>query len=339
MKSKIANKAVRISLKLLIVILHVSCTPQIGIQKPLVTHAVEYKNGVSYLWSLDNIYTVQDDFQPAMSASSNIVCFLGDTTFPPRHNVSCFDTVGKTKWQKKSGTTNGILVSDGVYVTYGGRPGVEKYDIEGSLLWDYSFKGMGVVYIYLQEDNLHLFLLPERSVILSTNSGMIIEETQGESIIFQTPTEQLVKESMLVSRSVDTHQINWEFFIGNSVRLAPLITDDVIFLRTGRTVGVIQAIDRKTGNLLWQLDDDVISNVILLPELNSICALTRDGRIITIQIQSGASEILAIFSSVPFILNGEDVVGGYELAYDQKANILYVLLGDSRQLFAFQLDE
>jgi len=37
------------------------------------------------------------------------------------------------------------------------------------------------------------------------------------------------------------------------------------------------------------------------------------------------------------VLNGEKRVGGYEIAFDDSTQMIYILLGDSRQLFAFKV--
>jgi hypothetical protein len=61
------------------------------------------------------------------------------------------------------------------------------------------------------------------------------------------------------------------------------------------------------------------------------------GKLLSIDRNSGQQIILAEFTSVPFVINGEQQVGGYEVAFDDSTQRLYVLLGDSRQLFAFQV--
>jgi hypothetical protein len=64
--------------------------------------------------------------------------------------------------------------------------------------------------------------------------------------------------------------------------------------------------------------------------------LTREGDLLEIQEDTGNTSTITRFSDPPFKLNGEIIAGGYELAYDDSLDILYILLGDSRQLFALQ---
>ena len=64
--------------------------------------------------------------------------------------------------------------------------------------------------------------------------------------------------------------------------------------------------------------------------------MTYEGNLLTVDQDSAQETRLAEFSHTPFILNGEQDVGGYELAYDDSLNMLFILLGDSRQLVAIQ---
>lgn len=65
--------------------------------------------------------------------------------------------------------------------------------------------------------------------------------------------------------------------------------------------------------------------------------MTEDGYLLGIDKDNGTQIALAKFSNAPFVLDGKDQGGGYEIAFDESTQILFVLLGDSRQLFAFQL--
>jgi hypothetical protein len=54
---------------------------------------------------------------------------------------------------------------------------------------------------------------------------------------------------------------------------------------------------------------------------------------------SGERKPIIEFTNTPFQINGpEATVGGYEIAYDYLEDVLYVLLGDSMQLFAFKVE-
>ncbi len=115
-----------------------------------------------------------------------------------------------------------------------------------------------------------------------------------------------------------------------------MFTDDFIYLRTGRVDGSVYALNRLSGRTLWKTDNVIVSNIAISSIDHILYVLTRNGELWGVNTDTGESNTLIEFSNVPFKLYGESVTGGYELAYDDSLGNLYVLLGDSRQLFAFK---
>jgi len=343
MKSVISRMSRIIFSFMIIPFLVADCAQENVIPKSPYNHTIASTNGLSPLWSLNNIYTVQSDFESQMGASAGLVCILGDVVYPPKEGLSCIDGLtGKTAWQRYIGTSTAILaISNGIYVTYGGRSGIEKYDLSGKLLWSHGFSGTGVVYIYPYQNQIQLFMDPERFLVLDSNTGESIEDLNGNEVIFSTTTERFVLSFGIESRSRDLNQVNWHtenrdmLNIGGII--APVFSDRFVFYRTGSVLGTLLAIDRGTGQVAWKTENNVVSNVIELPNKNKVAYLTRDGKLLAVDENNGSQNVLAEFSSAPFMLNGDIVAGGYELALDQSNGILFVLLGDSRQLFAFKV--
>lgn len=316
-----------------------SSAPSSEFPQAHIIHSIDSLNHLEPLWSQSDIYVGQNDFEPALSASSELVCFLGDTSFPPKNVISCIHPISReVVWQKFTGAPSGIsVVNQETLVSYNGTKGIEKYNAKGDVVWSRALTG--ILYTYLYENQVQLFMHPERFLVINFIDGTTIKDVRNVDIIFSTPTESFVKNLNLESWSVDMSQINWSIEIGNKVRLAPVITDDFVFFRTGQTIGSIYSVNRVTGEMLWQTNNsNIISNVVYLSQKKQILALTRDGKLISIDAQSGEQTIWGKFSKAPFVLNGEEIVGGYELAYDEKSKVIYLLLGDSRQLFAFQVD-
>jgi outer membrane protein assembly factor BamB len=139
--------------------------------------------------------------------------------------------------------------------------------------------------------------------------------------------------------NTNTGNLLWEVELDRELTLAPVFTDNIIYLRTGRGVGSAYAIERSTGKILWKTDNTIISNLALSTKKDSVYVLNQSGELWKIDGSSGESEHIIEFTNTPFLINGpEEIVGGYELAYDNTENILYILLGDSRQLFAYQMN-
>jgi len=167
------------------------------------------------------------------------------------------------------------MAPDEIYITYGGRPGVERYDFAGNSIWSRSLTGTSVVYAYLNKNHIQLFMHPERYLVLDNRTGEIVEEQKGEEIIFSTDTNSYIRSFGIESRSKDLSQLYWHMQLPNNIRLAPIFTKESILVRTGRTHGAIICVDRKTGEILWETDDNIISNITYLSDVNTLFALAN----------------------------------------------------------------
>ena len=319
-----------------------NCSSQPVFPKSTITHTVDVgEESTQVLWSVNEVYAQQNDFQPMMSASSGLVCVLGDLVYPPQNKFTCLDSMnGTMAWQQPIRTPNGILVdSDGIYVSQGGIAEISKFDHTGKLDWNLSSTENTVKYMYLYNNQVELFLLPEKFLVLDKDSGNQVSVVDGEKIIYGTGTERFVVKYSLESRSFDLEKINWQLDISSSnLRLAPLFTDNLILVRTGRVIGTLLALNRTTGQTAWKTDNTIISNIGYWSAKNVLFALTESGQLLQINIESGEQSVLLNFSPEPFILYGDAIVGGYEIAIDESHKILFILLGDSRQLFAVRLE-
>ncbi len=319
-----------------------NCSSRPVFPKPNITHASNIADkSAQLMWSVNEVYAQQNDFQPMMSASSGLVCVLGDLIYPPQNEFTCLNSAdGTMAWQKPMKVPTGILMdSNGIYVSYGGITGISKFDHTGKLNWNLSLIEDLVKYIYLYNNQLELFLLPEKFMVLDNDNGSQISAVDGKRIIYSTGTERFVINYSLESRSLDLKDLNWQLDISsNNIRLAPLFTDNLILIRTGRVIGTLLAVDRATGQIHWKTENAIVSNIVYWPTKSTLFALTKSGELLKINIDNGEQSVLLSFSPRPFVLNGDAIVGGYELALDESNNILFILLGDSRQLFAFKLE-
>jgi len=324
------------------VLLMQGCSSSPSYPESSISHTFKIiDENINLMWSINNIYVPQDDFSPMMSASSGLVCFLGDVVYPPDKELSCLSSeTGGVLWQKLLGVPTGILMdTSGIYVAYGGIAGLDKLDYFGNPDWSLSMMESSVKYLHFNDGQLQLLLLPERFLVVEKDSGKTIEDVKGEGIIYSDGAERFLINYGLESKSLGLKEINWRSNVSsNNIRLSPLFTEDQILLRTGRVKGTLLVLDRDNGQVSWQTENTIISNIAFWPSKNIIFILTKDGQLLRVNSRSGDQSALLNFSPSPLILNGDSVVGGYELALDESSNTLFVLLGDSRQLFAFRVE-
>ena len=315
-----------------------SCTPN-TFPPPISKHEVyDIQAGNKEIWSITDFYIGQDSFSTRMGAAQGRFCFLGNKTNVMESKVSCLDsTNGKLLWSAFSGNSSTFTITDnGVFLGYSGIPGIAKYSLDGDFLWEQTLNGTGVVYIYEIDDQVQVLSVPEKLSIFDTSTGKLINKIKGEKIFITTPTEQFINLFGLTLLSPATGKTLWETDLDDYLELAPIFSKKLIFVRTGQVIGSVYAIDRASGKILWETDDNIISNIAYSPGEEVVYVLSDKGELLRID-SAGAAITLLRFSKTPFFLNGDAQVGGYEVAYDEKTNSLFITLGDSRQLFAFHV--
>jgi outer membrane protein assembly factor BamB len=327
-----------------------NCNPYVITRPTPASHHLPAKiSGLSEIWSLANIYTEYADYMPKMIASTGKVMFIGGMSNDEETRLLCLDgTSGKIAWEvvprhEELGRLSTITpIPDGLYSGYTGVPSVKKLDLStGDMLWSQSLPGRGLLYIFVIGHDLQISTSLEWFSKLKAESGELIAKEHGRGILISTSqiTYTPILMNELQAEETATGKLIWRVSLDRDLRIAPLFTEDIIYLRSGGTMGSAYAIERSTGKILWKTNDVVVSNIALSEQGSMAYMLTRNGELWGVKKDTGEITTLIEFSNPPFVLFGEDIVGGYELAYDQMTRSLYILLGDSRQLFAFKEDE
>jgi len=316
------------------------CTSPSPFPIPKTKHTVEFKHSWSEIWE-QTVYSVQNEEMSSLGVASGEVCFEGSLTNDDNYGIYCLESIsGKLLWNEKVVDISCFLVSaDAVYVARsGGFTGVGKFDLkEGSLIWYQPIKGSGISHLAFWNDELQVLTVPHGLLGLDITTGEIIQKySDNDHVFLSTSTELFILQSKFTVVTRHTGKTLWATALGKTVWQAPVILKNSILVRTGWTGGRVYNINRKTGDIFWRTKDDIISNIAYSKKQQAIYLLDKDGRLLKIDINTGRQEVSMQFTPSPFILNGESVVGGYELAYDDNLNMLFVLLGDSRQMFAFQ---
>jgi outer membrane protein assembly factor BamB len=254
------------------------------------------------------------------------------------NDIVCLNSSdGNLLWRSTSGHHSAIAVtSDAIFVVYNNFAGIRKYGPSGKFVWEKHLNGTGSDYLYIVDDQIQVLTVPENFWILDFD-GNEIEILPGENIFIKTPEETFIESNGIQLINNDSKEVVWQYHQFDDVlEMVPVFVPGLVFVRTGQASGSIYTFNRSTGELLWQTTDNIISNIAYSPLKKTIYALTQDGRLLSIKEGDGNEEIIAKFTATQFVLNGEEDVGNYQLAYDLDKNVLFVSLGDSRQLFAFE---
>jgi outer membrane protein assembly factor BamB len=306
-----------------------------------VTHAPQQANGLTQLWSRDDVYELQGEGR--LDAFMSTGCFVGDLGEASRYDqLICFnDETGKVNWMKESATNGLVVVTPiGVFEADLGdsSSGIDMLDLQtGAMIWQKKFFDSNPIGLVFFNDQIQLITWkPGRKLWVFDTNGNVLKVINNTYTFLTTPEITFTSETGVRALRTGTNDVIWDY-IDTGLARKPIVTSDKLFCRSESHSGIAYALDRNTGRLLWQVQDIVYgSGLAYSPDKRRVYALRSDGDLLAIDENTGEINIAAKFSSPQFlpIING--TAEAYELAYDQEQHILLVSFGDSHQLFAFR---
>lgn len=312
----------------------------------LISHSViESDDMLEQLWSRSNVFTRNENIGTLVAAINEIVFILGSIEPTEEESVLALSALdGTPLWHSTPGIRTALYAtSSALYVGYGGSGLITAYDLHtGQILWSEHASGArDASYLYVFDQIIHLNSSNHLFHLMKADTGEIIQTLKyvdGHDIFISTDEITFIQqptEASLQAIETQSGKLIWEANVQQEYIRPPVFTEEIIFIRTGRGLGSVYAINRQTGNILWHTERNVVSNVAATK--STVFLLTLDGKLLGFD-QQGKLITSVRFNPGPFILNGPDAqVGGYYVAIDRDAQMLFVFLGDSNQLFAFRL--
>ena len=222
-------------------------------------------------------------------------------------------------WQNKSPNGGSIIALQSEIIVGGVGEVIGFNTVKGQKAWYTSLPfSRSVTHMYAADDNILIDTVSSRYFVLETKSGEILQT---------------------IDYSDDNDKIpSWREIPLGAYWQAPVYYNHYFYSREGKNYGYAFAIDLDNSTVLWKTDDNVISNISVTPSY--AYTLTEDGELLEIELMTGQQRVIVEFDAVPFNLTTTPS-GGYVYSYYVAAGsderIIYVLLGDSAQLYAFQL--
>ncbi len=278
-------------------------------------HKVTQENNlpVELLW-VQEVYIARGSKGTKVVAVDDKVFFLGSTESTERGMlVALQGNDGKTIWQKTGSFREISADSEALYV--GGQSWIFSFMLaSGETIWSTKLPGFhnNVMYLYAVDDVLY---------------------TQGS-----TSGEHL--KNVKTGEIFDISQSFRSFPSGILEAYIPTITKDKIFYGSGKDAfSSASAWQRQPYyDLLWKTEEEnVISNVAVSDKVAYF--LTYNDDLLMLNVNTGERLGKIHFEpSINFFENqGASQGEGYYVAVDGESNLLYVILGDSNQMFAFQI--
>jgi len=278
-------------------------------------HKVTQENNlpVELLWVQD-VYIAFVSKETKMVAVDGMVLFLGSTKPTERGMlVALQGNDGRTVWQKPGSFREISADSEALYV--GGLSWIFSFALEsGETIWSTKLPGFhnNVMYIYAVDDVLYT---------RGSTSGQHLKNIKtGEIFDISQPFRSLPSGIL-------------EAYI-------PTITKDKIFYGSGKDAfSSASAWQRQPYyDFLWKTEEEnVISNVAASDKVAYF--LTYNDDLLMLDVNTGEKLGKIHFEpSINFFENqGASQGNGYHVAVDDENNLLYVILGDSNQMFAFKV--
>ena len=281
------------------------------------THRIilEENSPLELLWSQE-VFTGHVVTQKKLAATDGIVFFIGSLSQSDRGGLIALDgESGKMLWQVEDAHSLDATPA-GVFVEYTSY--VHAYNPHtGDELWSKRLPGArNVAYLYFINDELYINTTGSYVYYrLDAQTGEVLERSLGNSIF--------------------TDFDPWIFS-----HLPAIIENTIYFWKVGAVstpASSILAVSRDSDQVLWKSEDNVISNVAATA--TRVYFVTYDDELQVLDGSTGDPIVaLQIEPSINFFDREIDSVSdGYQLAVDPDKQLLYLILGDSNQMFAFRI--
>lgn len=281
----------------------------------LTTHTLIQKDAshLELLW-IQNVFTPNGNDRRQLAATNSKVFFIGTLSQRSTSGLVALDNQnGSELWHIFHARTVEVG-SDMVYVD--DQSYVVAYTLAGKKVWRTGLLtgGKSVSYIHLVDGRLYTE---------SATLHHILDASSGKRLEISSDLEQFQTDFS------DWYFSNMSTFVGKYV-----------FVReNSQFFSKAFAFNRENQNVEWQTADNVISNVVATEKLAFVITYENELRILDAK-TGKLVEKIQIEPSINYFseeIDSESRV--YQLAIDQTTQTLYVLLGDSNQLFAFRIHE
>lgn len=274
---------------------------------------VPANNIVRLLWKCE-VFTAQNVTDIEMVAVHGKVFFIGSVQKDSTVGFIALDGIsGDVLWRRP--TTGGTLSTNSNALYLGDGPWIYSLDFNsGNEFWSVQLAGLhtNIIYLYTIDNTLYIAATnKEYYHFLNAESGEKFDTEQFSSLV----------------------PLKW-------LQDIPTITNDKIFFGVGRNIADSASAFQLYSyyEKLWETaEKNVISNVAASEKVAYF--ITYENEIKMVDSDTGEDlGVIYIEPSIDFFENqGASQHDGYHIAVDGENNLLYIILGDSNQMFAFQI--
>jgi outer membrane protein assembly factor BamB len=278
-----------------------------------------HQPSTSATWTRQNIYINPDKQTPLIATQSKLM-FIGSTSSSDLPRLIALDgNTGNPIWQYGNNNETTLTASNKmIFVGEVGSVTALNLD-DGVVVWSTSLPSRSVLKLLLRDNILYVDTVGGSFFLLDEETGRIIQSISYT--INGAPNKDIPDWS--------DHKLNLQF-VGNIGYFQK---------QTGYPDyrGEIIAMEEHSGNQIWSSGDLFAASRNTASPLG-IFVLSLDGILLKFNPTDGVKEEIIQFTPSPVLRDDEEGWNyGYYVAVDTDTQSLFVYLGDSAQLFAFQL--
>ena len=328
----------------LIMVLSTSCSPDSKIESCKVSNRnIPETPEFKYLWSESNISVVySDQLDPSLvGLNSTVFAVIHRNNYFSSQIIALDTQSGKMKWQRDV-TLPVTIVANDPSLYMGIYDHIQEYDPQtGNLVRATNFPNIGNIYnLFVNNQNLYALSSSGRWLIFNLE-----DQTSDLSEPFLPYTPLIIDNGILYlddskglkATKIESGETLWMHPIDEAINLHPLFIDNMIIILS--ETGNIYSLDKGTGNLIWKLNANVISNIAA--DTSQLYFLTADGYLKVLNISGGQELQKLKISSTSFSINSSSsniAVGVYNIWVDPLNQTVIFSLGDSCQLMALKIE-
>lgn len=309
----------------------------------LPPHEILSINGLDLEWKLEKIYTPGfRPLNPNMIVKRGKIFFQGMVDKGDLTQITILDASnGGFLANTKPTSYDTQFATDGVslYIGVGNKGNVYRYDYETKkVVWSNNLGNViGPCCFNILNGELQMSWQKNHFYQTSLRDGSIQFEFP-ESRVFHYENGVFIQGvgDVLLAKNMEGIRI-WRQNFGIPIQQQPVFYNGKIFLNANSSPeGIVYVLDQTTGKILWNTEYLVIGNIAL--SADRVYFLRYDGVLLGVNQNSGQIEIQAQLSSEGEFYNYGRYTKfntDFQVTFDQETNTLFLLTGDSGQLFAF----
>jgi outer membrane protein assembly factor BamB len=284
---------------------------------PVTTHSLAFPESIQLLWT-QQVYVLSSAHKNIQClATKDVILLVGSQDSNDIPKIFALDgNDGVLLWKFDD---VGVLADSADSVFIGSQTTVYSVDAEtGVIKWQKKLPGIGHITSMMYYENL-LF-------VNGSAYPFYVLDTDGKIISRYSQVEAFRSAYSAVP-----------FY--PTLPFGIVIDDDIQIVQTGDGLYSADIYDRNSSAELWQIDRNSISNFIVYND--QILWITSDGAIkIADKYTGNVVESFNVVPSVDFFNPDINIqYSGYYLCGDNQSKNLYIILGDSRQIFAINFEK